>query len=445
MRRIRGGMDFPAGRLTTISPPPPQLPAQPIVLRVDERPEVHAGQAIRQGQLLTQPVHMHLGCQISPVSGTVQRMEPIDGTDQPSATRRRRRFEIQIDPHGSSCEPFISFSPPRGRKLENWLAAMRQLGAWAGHDGGVGLLPQLAATVHHKVDTVILNGLDRFPPFPDASSLLASFPDEVAAGTRVIADLVGARQVMLVAARAARLSGRLRPTCRIHSVRLHIVNNHYPTADPTLLVWACTSGRRRLQPRTNPVSRGVVILDPWTAIRIGRWLTMEALDLARPYLLAWPERHAAMSACWALPGASLTVLHKRLAAAPPPLGERVVFGNLMSGQSAQEPGETAPRPLLAPEDEMLITYLGSHVPSRPPAEPCIACGWCAHVCPTALRPARLLELCASEDARLLAPYQLDWCVDCGLCSHVCPSALPLAQTFRQTMAHFAPTGQYVPR
>jgi Na+-transporting NADH:ubiquinone oxidoreductase subunit A len=57
--------------------------------------------------------------------------------------------------------------------------------------------------------------------------------------------------------------------------------------------------------------------------------------------------------------------------------------------------------------------------------PCIACNFCAEVCPAAIKPylihkylyANLLE--EAEQARV------DLCVECGLCSYVCPSKIDL--------------------
>ena len=85
-----------------------------------------------------------------------------------------------------------------------------------------------------------------------------------------------------------------------------------------------------------------------------------------------------------------------------------------------------------PEGELLLSVLGEVHPLTP--SPCIACGWCADVCPTELRPANLYARAARHPDGDLFMADLEWCIDCGLCTHVCPSGLPLAQTFRAVKA-----------
>ncbi len=117
----------------------------------------------------------------------------------------------------------------------------------------------------------------------------------------------------------------------------------------------------------------------------------------------------------------------------------VVIGDPMTGHRCV-PGRP---PTVQPGDQ-LISVLGRQVPrvvdDPPAASPtsrpapgvvdCIGCGWCTDVCPTRLRPIRLLQMHESmvDDENLAR--QLPWCIDCGLCSHVCPAFIPLAQLLR---------------
>jgi Na+-transporting NADH:ubiquinone oxidoreductase subunit A len=61
---------------------------------------------------------------------------------------------------------------------------------------------------------------------------------------------------------------------------------------------------------------------------------------------------------------------------------------------------------------------------------CIACGFCANVCPVDIWPQMTLKaILAGEVEEYLAHGLLD-CVECGLCSYVCPSKIELTTTFR---------------
>jgi electron transport complex protein RnfC len=62
--------------------------------------------------------------------------------------------------------------------------------------------------------------------------------------------------------------------------------------------------------------------------------------------------------------------------------------------------------------------------------PCIACGWCVDVCPTALTPVHLMELSQKPSAALARSREAQEarnCIACGLCSYVCPTRLPLME------------------
>jgi electron transport complex protein RnfC len=62
--------------------------------------------------------------------------------------------------------------------------------------------------------------------------------------------------------------------------------------------------------------------------------------------------------------------------------------------------------------------------------PCIACGWCVDVCPTALTPVHLMQLNHRPSAATLRTkdaQEARHCIGCGLCSYVCPTRLPLME------------------
>jgi Na+-transporting NADH:ubiquinone oxidoreductase subunit A len=67
---------------------------------------------------------------------------------------------------------------------------------------------------------------------------------------------------------------------------------------------------------------------------------------------------------------------------------------------------------------------------------CIACGYCAEVCPVEILPQFAYKaVLAGEVEEALAHGLLD-CVECALCSYVCPSKLELVETFKTAKAQF---------
>jgi len=460
MAKIRGGMEFRPGRPIRLPTPPDTIATGPLRLRCPQRPEVVEGQVVKRGDALIRPQRDSASCHVAPFTGTVRQVVPASG---PGGSSALGGYDVTIEPAGQAVSTSLEVPPPRGRKLEAWFATLRQIGPWADRDGNVGLIPQLEAARTARPDTLICVGLDPFPPYPDRSSLLMSFPDDVVLGTLILGDLLGAPNVSVLAGKSAPVLGRLRPSCKNYRVRLVSTANIFPYADPTLVAWKHAPSRRRLPGGTNPVAHGLVLITPWTAIRIGRWCTLRKIDLIRPLFLALPDAQSPLSSRYAFPGQPLSSVDSRLTEYAHSSSWRVIYGNPMTGRPAsilappesdppesRPPGADHPHHVdrtrntallrevdpVVPDDELVVAVMPRL--RRPAPRPCISCGWCADVCPTQLRPVHLMNLCRSrrDDETLLD--HLPWCVDCGLCTHVCPSSLPLAQTLRatsQSMGH----------
>lgn len=67
---------------------------------------------------------------------------------------------------------------------------------------------------------------------------------------------------------------------------------------------------------------------------------------------------------------------------------------------------------------------------------CIACGYCAKVCPVAILPQFTYKAILTEEVEEALEHGLLDCVECGLCSYVCPSKIELAQTFKTARADY---------
>lgn len=413
MGHFAGGMEFPLGQPIRLPPPPQQLPAQSVIIRTPDRPEVIMGQTVKRGQYLIEPILPSESCYVSPVGGSVRRVDQQDDGG----------YELEIEPGGDQIPTSLEVGPPRGRKLENWFAALRLVGPWSERDGGVGLIKQLDAARNHEVDTLICVGVDALSLYADRSSLLMSFPDDAVMGTLILADLLNVKQVVMQAARLPAMLGRLRASCRKYRLRLAVTGNRYPAAHPTMAFYAARAGSRRspaMPAGHNPVERGVMMITPWTAIRIGRWFTLRRFDLVRPMFVVNPSRGRRMEHVYAMPGQPISTMHESLATAQRH-GHTVLSGNPMTG-------EPLPEPRVCPIDDLMLSVLPSVERASP--EPCINCGWCMDVCPTRLDPVRMLNAATTRRDDAWLCDQLPWCIDCGLCSYACPSALPLAETFR---------------
>jgi Na+-transporting NADH:ubiquinone oxidoreductase subunit A len=62
---------------------------------------------------------------------------------------------------------------------------------------------------------------------------------------------------------------------------------------------------------------------------------------------------------------------------------------------------------------------------------CIACGYCAEVCPVDIWPQMTFKSILAEEVEEYLAHGLLDCVECGLCTYVCPSKIELAATLRE--------------
>jgi len=67
---------------------------------------------------------------------------------------------------------------------------------------------------------------------------------------------------------------------------------------------------------------------------------------------------------------------------------------------------------------------------------CIACGYCALVCPVDILPQFTLKAILAGEVEEALQHGLLDCVECGLCSYVCPSKIDLFQTLKNAKADF---------
>ncbi len=424
MRHIRGGLEYRSGDVVPIQPPPSQMASPALKLRIRQRPEVHVGQLVTQGQMLSRPEDRRLACHISPIHGRIEGL--IERPD--------KGYDLLIEPMSETAPTQLEVKAPPAKKIEAWIKQLRHLGPWGMGDGYVGLIVQLEAALLMSPKELICVAADSFAPYPIQSSLATSFGQEMAEGTRLLANLLGLAQPTILTGPGRASFREIRRHAASRSIRVRQAEGKYPVANWSLVSRYQTQTRRLIQRGANPLEAGVVLINGWTAIRLARWFASDKVDMVRPLGLAWPEADAKMQVHWVMPGQRVFDLHPRLAAEQRSPYTKLIFGDPLRGRleaTLDDQGRLLDP--VAPDNEFLLSLVEHPLPE--PQLPCIACGWCSEVCPTSLQPVQLYRQCQShpDDVRLYE--SLAWCIDCGLCSHVCPSAIPLAQTFRESVSH----------
>jgi electron transport complex protein RnfC len=330
-----------------------------------------------------------------------------------------RRGAVRTVPEPPRVGASVAGAAPDEADTEGWLRAFREDAGWS-QPGMTGLAEQVRGGLGRRPELLVLVGMDRYPPFAIRTAILRTWPREAVAGLELLRGLLGGPRAMIMTPRGVPGISVVRRLAKEHGIRRLGIEPVYPVADPTMVAWhAATAGRRKLRPGRNPAEVGLVMVEPWVCVRIGRWLRHQALDSARPVWLAHHPDDCSGTIRWLTPGQIPQELLAR--------DQAVVLGDPLSGRPFD-----AERGLPAGVEALFLAPRGG---SASTPEPCISCGWCAEVCPTHLRP---IELVRRIEAGRPAQASLDWCLDCGLCTRVCPSgidlATPLASRHERTAA-----------
>jgi electron transport complex protein RnfC len=200
------------------------------------------------------------------------------------------------------------------------------------------------------------------------------------------------------------------------------LENDYPQADPTLLLYTLLG--RRLRPGRLPVEQGVLMLDAAAAIAIGAAALADEAMQRVPMVLRDHDRGESFFltvpvGCTV--GSVLSILRPQLQAGADTSGFLLRAGDVLRDDQVTL-------------DAVLGTSeLVVHLSTTPPAvnpQPCIRCGWCYESCPTRVQPADVLEAAQRDDRELAERAGLESCIECGICAYVCPSKLPLLAGIR---------------
>ncbi|HLL87985.1 MAG TPA: 4Fe-4S dicluster domain-containing protein [Tepidisphaeraceae bacterium] len=307
----------------------------------------------------------------------------------------------------------------RADQRGHWFDTLRLRGVHADRRLCPDLHGQLRAAQARPVDAVVCCVLDSDPTLQFASAVLSRFLGEVVAGTAAIGRLCGARRTVLVvdADAPSRQLAAVRAWCRRLGVALERLNNPYPQADPTLLLYALLD--RRLRPGRPPVDAGVVLLDPPAAAAVAH-----AVVHGEPvtHALVGVRDHATAASHFAVAPVGSSAAHV--------LGELSIGtrGRVVRADDLFRDNPIAPADAVIGEGELTLHVTPGEPVVNP--DPCVRAGWCLDVCPTRIHPAALLDAAQRRDRDMAEQFGIDACIECGLCTYVCPSRLPLMQSIR---------------
>ncbi len=259
---------------------------------------------------------------------------------------------------------------------------------------------QLRQSLKRPVDRLVCVAIDSDESLDLLPRVFREQSTDVAAGIKLLTELVGAKCQIIDVAYTNRFSG-------------------YPSLEPSLLIHNLFSRRVRMHAPSTDV--GVMLVDVIAAAQLGR-LTRDQPIGDLPVVV---DDHLNQQRIRIdVPGVTTvaSVMEKSKI--------EVLPIRIHHGPAMQQRIIDLSMPISA--TELWLHVFGCDAPPVPAA--CTRCGECVTVCPVLLQPAALLEASQKSDATMGARFKLRSCIECGLCDSVCPSHLPILHGIRHLKA-----------
>jgi Na+-translocating ferredoxin:NAD+ oxidoreductase subunit C len=279
------------------------------------------------------------------------------------------------------------------------------------------LLSQLHEAKSRPVDTIACSVLDADSALRINGAVAARHAGDLVSGIKLLIQLTSAtRGIIAVETNSpGAWVAPVRQAAARTGLELIDLENDYPQADPTLLLYSLI--HRKLSPASLPPARSAIVLDADAAVSLYRYARRPMPDLTilgiRDHLRA--RSHFLLTHTGTLLADLLDGLDIR---------DREIA--LRGGDLLRD--VRLPREAVVGGSELAIHISPPEFPINP--DPCIRSGWCMDACPTLVQPAHLLEAAQRQDRRMAEHAGIDACIECGLCTYVCPSRLPILQSIR---------------
>jgi len=422
----KGGIHPPENKLTADKPivvlPLPAQVTVPVSQHIGAPATtvVEKGAAVKTGQVIAQAKGFVSANIHSPVSGKVNKIEPV--TD----TTGYKQMSVVIDVEGDEWVETIDRSSTLVKEItmtrEQIIERCQQCGLVG--LGGAAFPTHIKLTVPagKKCDMIIINGVECEPYLTSDHRLMLEKGAEVLTGATIIMKALGVEKAIIgIEANKPDAINHLTALSKdFEGVTVQPLKVKYPQGGEKQLIKSCTG--REVPSGGLPLDVGVVVQNVGTAFAV-----YEAVQKNKPLI----ERVVTVTGkSVSNPGNFLvrigTPVSSLIEAAggmPEDTG-KVVNGGPMMGKALAMTDVPVTKGtsgiILFPADEA----------RRSEVLPCIRCGKCSTVCAMGLEPYLLAA--ASEKAmwEKAEKEKITDCMECGACTYTCPAKRPLLDYIR---------------
>jgi len=389
-------------------------------LGVPAQPVVDKGDSVRTGQLIAKSAGFVSANIHSPVSGTVQKIEPVpDITGYP---KMAIVIEVRGDEWIETIDRTDTIVRPDKLSREEIIARISEMGVVG--MGGATFPSHVKVSVPKgkKAEILIINGVECEPYLTSDHRLMLEKGEEILIGAGFLMRALPVDQAVIgIEKNKPDAIEHLRKLSSGYpGIRVEPLKVKYPQGGEKQLIKAITG--REVPSGGLPIDVGAVVHNVGTAFAV-----YEAIAKNKPLferVVTVTGKSLAKNANFKVRiGTPVSSLIEAAGGLPDDTG-KVISGGPMMGRAL--PGLNAP----VTKGTSGIVVMKANESVRKTVMNCIRCARCASACPMGLEPYFLMSL---GDARRWEEMEtaraLD-CMECGSCSFTCPSNRPLLDYIR---------------
>jgi electron transport complex protein RnfC len=427
-RRLTGGLRLKAEKARSTGRPIKRglLPTRLILSLAQHRsppakPRVAVGQRVLRGEVVAVASSV-LGANVhASTSGVVH---GIGESPVPTLAGVEMAPTILIEADGKHESVDFSANLPWPAVRNTQLARLRDGGIVGLGGAGYPTAAKLGAVRPCRI--LVINGAECEPYISCDDMLMREAPEQILAGARIIAELLGAAQCIVAIERDKALAvdaiGQAVQPEGEPPLRLAELPSIYPAGGERQLIEVLTG--EEVPAHRYPSDLGFACQNVGTAYAVYR-LAAYGEPLMTRIVTVTGQGVAAPQNVEVPIGTPIAELIEFCGGYREGV-RRLVHGGTMMGYAL--PSDALP---VTKGTNCIIAATAEEVREDYTEWPCIRCGECASACPVRLQPQDLLIAARASDHSELDALGLDECIECGCCDVACPSHIPLTETFRQ--------------